>query len=269
MTVPSGPLPRPDMRVGLLGCGAIGRVVAAALAAGEIPGTALSAVVARGAVDSFPSCALPELLAVSDLVVEAAGQQALREYGPAVLGAGVDLLVVSMGALADVSFAEDLARTGPGRVYYTSGAIGGLDLLTAARRQAPFEQVRLTTTKAPATLAQPWMDAVMRRRLRTAKRPFEVYRGSARDVPARFPKSTNVAASLALATGTWEVEVVVRADAEATLTQHVIDAQGPYGRYHLEIHNAPEETNPATSKVVPHAVLRSIATLARTGDQFL
>lgn len=257
------------LRVGVLGHGAIGRVVATALAEGEVLGAELAGVVSHSAVDGLPTSTLPELTRSSDLIVEAAGQQALREHAHEVLSAGVDLLVVSVGALADAELADALSADGPGRLFYTTGAIGGLDLLSAARRQAPFAHVRLTTTKKPATLAQPWMDEATLQRLRTATAPFDVYRGTAREVPAKFPKSTNVAACLALAAGTWDVEVVVCADPNTVLTSHVIDAEGPYGRYHFEICNAPDEQNPATSKVVPHAVLRTIATLAHAGGQVL
>lgn len=260
----------PDvLRVGVLGCGAIGRVVAAGLAAGDVPGACLAGVVTRSPVTGLPARRLPELLAECDLIVETAGQQAVRDHGTAVLAAGVDLLVVSVGALADPTLAEALNAAGPGRIFYTSGAIGGLDLLAAARRQGPFGHVRLTSTKKPATLAQPWMDAGMLQRLETATEPFDVYRGTAREVPAKFPKSTNVAACVALATRTWEAEIVVRADPAATMTQHTIEAEGAYGRYRFDICNVPDRSNPATSMVVPYAVLRSVATLARAGGQIL
>ncbi|TAM85717.1 MAG: DUF108 domain-containing protein, partial [Jatrophihabitans sp.] len=198
-----------------------------------------------------------------------AGQKALRDHAHEVLAAGVDLLVLSVGALADPELAAALTTDGPGRLFYTSGAIGGLDLLAAARRQAPLTHVRLTTTKKPATIAQPWMDQATLQRLRTTTDAFDVYRGTARDVPIKFPKSTNVAAALALATGNWDLEVIVRADPAAPMTRHTIDAEGPYGQYRFEICNAPDEANPATSKIVPHAVLRTIATLAHAGGQVL
>src|SRR5262245_27994735 len=43
------------------------------------------------------------LAAAPDLVVEAASQDAVRDHGAAILQAGIDLVVTSVGALADES----------------------------------------------------------------------------------------------------------------------------------------------------------------------
>jgi aspartate dehydrogenase len=114
------------------------------------------------------------------------------------------------------------------------------------------------------------MDQRAREALLNATVPLEVYRGTASDVPARFPKSTNVAAAVALAVRSWNnVIVSVCADPAATMTTHIIDAAGPHGSYHFEIRNAQDETNPATSKVVPHAVLQTIAKIVGVSGQIV
>lgn len=254
--------------VGLIGYGAIGRVVAHALADGRVPGATLACVVDRHG--AAPRETIDDALQRCDLIVEVASQQAVREYGRRVLDAGADLLVVSIGALAEPVFAECLLAPARGRLYFTPGAIGGLDLLAASRALGPFEHVTLTTTKRPATLVQPWMDHSTREALLNAAGPLEVYRGTAVDVPAHFPKSTNVAAAVALAVRSWnDITVSVCADPAAALTTHVIDATGPHGSYHFEIRNVPDETTPATSKVVPHAVLQTIAKIVGVSGQIV
>lgn len=256
-------------RVGLVGWGAIGQVVGAALASGRVAGAELV-----GVIDNRPLTGLPapqlgfeQALESCDLIVEAAGQSVVREWGERVLAAGVDLMVCSSGALTDAALAERLRATGPGRVYFTGGAVGGLDLLQAVRGLGPLTSVRLTTTKLPATLHQPWMGPELTRRLERADAPVEVMRGTAEDVPVKFPKSTNVAASVALAVGDPSaVEVVVVADPAAVLTRHVIEAEGAHGSYRFEVNHRPDPVNPATSQVVPHAVLRSLdIVLGRSG----
>lgn len=262
----------PIRRVGLIGYGAIGRVVAAALAEGQIPGMALTCVATK---DSAPHAHVPrttieQAIQRCDLIVEAAGQQAVRDYGRRILEAGRDLLVVSVGALADAAFAAQLLAPADGRIYFTSGAVGGLDLLAASRDLAPFDTVTLTTTKLPATLVQPWMDQDTRDAVLTATEPIEIYRGTAADVPTRFPKSTNVAAAVALAVGDWDrVTVIVCADPAATRTRHVIEAISPYGQYRFEIGNTPDDANPATSKVVPYAVLRTLRAITGQSGQII
>lgn len=257
---------RAARRVGVVGWGAIGRVVGSALAAQAVPGAALECIVDNrplGDGAPAPQTTFDEALGRCDLIVEAAGQGVVREWGERVLACGVDLLVASTGALTDQELAKRLLDAGPGRVYFTGGAVGGLDLLQAVRALGPLDDVRLTTTKLPSTLEQPWMGEALRTRLRTASGPVEVMSGTARDVPAKFPKSTNVAASVALAVGDADaVRVRVVADPAAEHTRHVVEATGAHGSYRFEVAHLPDPGNPATSQVVPYAVLRSLAALA-------
>ncbi|MFB6777303.1 aspartate dehydrogenase domain-containing protein [Streptomyces sp. NPDC056352] len=258
-------------KVGVVGWGAIGRVVGSALADGQVGGAELVCVVDnRPLGDAAPArqVTFEEALELCDLIVEAAGQGVVREWGERVLASGTDLLIASSGALTDDELAKRLLAAGPGRVYFTGGAVGGLDLLQAARSLGPLDEVRLTTTKLPSTLEQPWMDEELLTRMRTATGPVEVMSGTAREVPVKFPKSTNVAASVALAVGDLDaVRVQVVADPAAHHTGHVIEASGPHGAYRFEVAHLPDPGNPATSQVVPYAVLRSLAALAgRTGQ---
>ncbi|MEV8596287.1 aspartate dehydrogenase domain-containing protein [Streptomyces sp. NPDC052013] len=261
------------MKTGLVGWGAIGRVVGTALAAGDVPGAMLECVVDnRPLGGAAPAEQVPFETAVErcDLIVEAAGQGVVRAWGERILTAGTDLLVASTGALTDDDLAKRLLDSGPGRVYFTGGAVGGLDLLQAVRVLGPLDEVRLTTTKLPAVLEQPWMDEELLHRLRTATGPVEVLSGTARDIPVKFPRSTNVAASVALAVGDLDaVSVRVVADPGAVHTRHVIEASGPHGSYRFEAAHTPDADNPATSKVVPYAVLRSLGAIAGRPGQIL
>lgn len=261
------------LRVGLLGHGAVGRPVATALRAGAVPGAQLVGVSASTHTGCPEATDVAGLIDRSDLVVEAAGHQAVRSYGAAVLGAGVDLLLVSVGAMADEELRRGLASSGPGRLVISSGAIGGLDLLRSARRAGPVT-VQLVSTKKPASLVQPWMDADEADRLRNATEgdePIVVFDGAAEAAAARFPANANVAATLALAVGDWvAVGVRIVADPAATSTQHEISVTAATGSYHFSIHNIPSPDNPASSQLVADAVLRAVADRAAgEGPQFL
>lgn len=255
--------------VGVIGHGAIGGVVAGALGRGEVPGCRLAGVLVRrpavrSASRDVPAAVggLDDLVARSDLVVEAAGAAALAEYGPAVIDAGVDLLVVSVGALVDDDLRTRLCAGGTrGRVLLSAGAVGGLSLLRAAALYGPLHEVRLTTTKLPAALERPWMSAGERARLRQARDPVIVFAGSARDAVARFPASVNVAATLALATvGFDETRVELVADRQAPRVRHEISVVAAAGRYEMAIENVPS-ANPRTSAVTPFAVVRALRDL--------
>lgn len=259
------------MKVAILGCGAIGGVVARALRDGAVPAAELVGVVHAEPVDppDLPVVDLRTAIEAADLVVECAGQRALAEVGPSIVESGTDLLVVSVGALTDDALVDALRDSGPGNLRLCTGAIGGLDLLAATARGGGLDSVRIATTKKAPTLVQPWMDAELRERIRTATGPVELMRAPAREVTAAFPASTNVAASVALAVGDWnKVEATVVADPDAPLTSHVISAEGSAGQYRFEVRNHPSPENPATSGVVPHAVLAAVARLARPTGVF-
>ena len=221
-----------------------------------MPGADLLGVVHRDPADPPGLPVIDETAAVAgaDLVVECAGHGALAATGPGVVASGTDLLVVSVGALTDDDLLTVLS-TGPGRVHLCTGAVGGLDVLRAAAlMDGGPERVTVTTTKAASTLlpGRPSPDG-----------PTELFRGPAREVAARFPRSTNVVAAVALATGRWDVvEAAVVADPAATRTRHVIEATGPSGDYRIEIANRPSERTPTTSAITPYAVLRAVADLA-------
>ena len=252
--------------VAVVGCGAIGGVVARSLGAGEVPGAKLKGIVTRNAQANLPMLSLSRALESADLVVEAAGQEALTEIAPQVLDSRASLLVVSVGALRDDATFKLLTSVPPGRVHLTTGAVGGLDMLRSAARMGPLDTVRIVTTKQPAALVQPWMSPAEAGALRSATGPVEIKRGQAKEIAGAFPQSTNVAAAVALAAGGWDlVEAVVMADPGTTVTSHVIMASGAAGEYKFEIRNRPSPANPKTSEVVPYAVLAAIEDIAGAG----
>lgn len=165
-------------------------------------------------------------------------------------------------------------EAGPGDVRLTTGAIGGLDLLTAAARPqgipAGITHARITSTKLAASLVQPWMSDKDAAALVRAAQPIELFTGSVASAVEQFPGSLNVACALAAATGLWdETEVRLVADPSAELTTHDIEAHGAAGRYRFSITNEVSSHTPTSSAVVAEAVLRGVATLARPGGTFV
>lgn len=206
-----------------------------------------------------------------DLFVECAGVPAVTEYGPAIIAAGKDLLITSVGALADPQLRRTLLDDGPGRVYVTNGAIGGLDILAGAARDGGLDSVVLETRKAPASLIQPWMDDGLTEQLRGGSairdgkttEPIVLYEGDVAGAIDKFPANLNVAVALAHATGMWEDTVVkLIADPVADQTKHTITAAGTSGTYQFEITNNPLPDSPATSGIVVDSVITGIRTIA-------
>src|SRR3979490_3217577 len=129
-----------SMRVGLIGLGAIGQGVLRLLRPADnvdLVGALVADPRKSRETGAPPICSsLDQLLEKRpEVIVELAGHAALREYGPPILRAGIDLIVVSVGALADPDAEQAIvepARAGGSRVIVASGAIGGLDAIASA-----------------------------------------------------------------------------------------------------------------------------------------
>jgi aspartate dehydrogenase len=263
------------MKLGLVGYGTIGRMVAEAVQAGKAGETSLVAVLdvherpPFAQVDGRPfyTTGLPAFLdAGLDVVLEAASQAVLKAVAFPVLERGKELVAMSVGAFADPEFAEGLRRRAAekgGRVYLPSGAIGGLDALAAAALEE-IDSVTLTTTKPVKGLAgtrsafDPDLD------LTTLSEATCIYEGPAAEAVRRFPQNVNVAAALSLAgIGFERTTVRVVADPRAERNIHRIDARGRFGELSLEFRNLPSPGNPKTSYL---AALSAIRLIRRLGE---
>ncbi|MCY3911605.1 MAG: aspartate dehydrogenase [bacterium] len=258
------------LRVGLIGCGAIGSVVARELSQGAVEGAELTAVFDLVVDHPLRVEDRDSLLSRSDVVVEAAGHGALRGHGVAVREAGIDLLVVSIGALADGDLEARLRQAEGGRLFLCTGAIGGFDILRAAMLLGPLEEVAITSTKPAVALSRPWMDKAAQEALARGAEPVTVFDGPAREACALFPESANVTATLSLATvGFDQVRVQMVGDPAATRVRHVVTASGAAGNYELSFENAASPDNPRTSAVTAYSVLRAIGDIHRPSVSFL
>lgn len=261
------------MRIGVIGAGAIGRCLVEAVRAGQAGEHRVVVVAARSPERALPGVpfttdplSLPRYGA--ELAVEAASQAAVRDYVIPLLAAGLDVLVMSVGALADPAFAarvRDAARHAGRRVYIPSGALGGLDALKAGLLSG-LEAVELTSTKPPAALQGAPYFAEHPVAWHTITGPTVVYEGPAIEAVRYFPQNVNVAAVLSLAgLGPERTWVRIVADPAATTNQHVVRARGGFGTLEVALSNLPSPDNPKTSWL---AALSAIAMLRRLGDPF-
>lgn len=251
------------VRVGIVGMGVIGRAIARAVTAG-IPGIALAGVSVRDPAKAagYPALALPELIGRSDLVVEAATQAALRDFGPDVLQAGKDLMVLSVGALVGVL--EEWARLAVAhrcRILVPSGAIAGLDGVKGAREGA-ITSVTMETRKPPHGLAgAPYVEQ-HRIDLDAITRETLLFEGPATEAVRAFPANVNVVAALSLAgVGPERTRIRLFAVPGLPRNQHRVVVEGEFGRLTIEIENVPSE-NPRTGKL---SYLSAIAMLRELG----
>lgn len=251
--------------VAVVGRGAIGAPIAQALRDGAVAGARLSTVLARSVKSEGEVPDLGTLLERRpSLVIEAAGQLAAKAYAVSILSSGADLLLFSVGALADTDFEtacrDALESPRAGRLLLSTGAVGGLDMLKALRAEGRLQSVRLRSTTRAASLVQPWMAPEEVERLTTASEPVVVFRGSAREACRKFPASANVSAAIGLSSlGLDAVEVELSGDPHATAKTHEIVAVSPESSIFITVENQISLDNPRTSLITPYAALRLIA----------
>ena len=189
-------------RYGLIGAGRIGRRIAGLLADRADAPHLVGMLVRPGqeAPGGMGCTDLASLIARQpDVVVEAASAAALAEHGPALLRAGIDVIPLSLAAMADRGIEQslrDAALAGPGRLDIPAGAMGSLDALRAAR-EGGLSRVLFRASNGPVgwrrTRAAELID------LDQPSGPALILRGTVREVAALFPRNLNVAVGVALA----------------------------------------------------------------------
>lgn len=254
------------MDFAFIGHGAIVRAVRARLNAPGDPacvGIVEQASLLDGVRQAAPGIAVADsiagLAALPKFVVEAAGHAALKAHGVEVLKRGSDLLVVSVGALADPALREALAAAagqGGAKMLLVSGAIGGIDALAAAR-QGGLDSVRYTGRKPPKAWKGTPAEKVLDLDKVTAATP--IFEGRPDDASRLYPQNANVATTIALAgIGFERTAVRLLADPAADGNIHEIEAEGAFGRMKLEFRGKPLPDNPKTSSLTAFCVLRAL-----------
>lgn len=194
-----------------------------------------------------------------DLVVECAGHAALAEHGAGVLAHGVDLLIASVGALANPGIEQVLraaAAAGGARIRIPSGAIGGLDALASAR-VGGLDAVRYVGRKPVSAWRGTAADKVVN--LDRVAAATIIFEGSAREAALTYPQNANVTAATALAgVGFDATRVTLWADPGARGNEHQIEAEGLFGSFRFSVVNEPLEENPKTSSLAAYSLLRCI-----------
>ena len=253
-----------NKRLAVIGHGAIARDVMAEISA-RFTGYRL-AVLHRSeqsdrVLDGIKHVAtLDEVLAWKpDLVIEAAGHDAVLAYVPLCLERGVPVLLSSVGALHDDALFEHLiaqAVRGQTRLVLPSGAIGGLDYVRASQWT---EQTVITYESRKPLKA--WQDELQARGYDLAgiDQPGLLFEGSAREAARLYPSNLNVAATLALAgIGMDNTQVRVMADPFISGNQHHIHVQSDHGTMSVQFANEPSRLNPKSSRIVAKSIVAAV-----------
>lgn len=267
-------------KIGIIGCGTIGTELALAVHTGKIDNAFILSLfdAVQGNAEKLKS-RLPRSTAVysnfdrfigsdTDIVVEAASQQAVTVFAAPILEAHKDLMIMSAGALADKGFLSKLLRIASdmdSRIYVPTGAIAGVDAIRSVRHM--LDAVELRTTKNPKALAGAPFFSERNIEVQGITENTVLYEGPAAEAVKLFPANVNVAAVLSLAgLGAEKTMVRIIADPRAETNRHEIIATGSFGEIRIAVNNVPSPGNPKTSFL---AVLSAIECLRSICDEGL
>jgi len=242
-------------KVGIIGCGAIATIVSGAVEKGLVECGELilydrnieTAEKLRRSlhVPITVVKSLDEMIRLKPaVIVEAASQQAVKEYINKILAEDIELIVMSVGALLDLNVKSK-------KIHIPSGAIGGLDAISGAAL-AGVNEVVLTSRKNPKVLDMDNREEKL------------VYEGTAEEAVRLFPREMNVAATLALTAQPEKVTVKIISDPKVDRNVHEIKIKWKHGDMLLKFSNDPHPENPKTSALAAWSAIKLLKeTLAK------
>lgn len=259
------------LKIGIVGCGAIGSSLAKAIV-GDFIGRArlvglfdidckksksLSRLITR--TEKLANENLKQLIAKSELVIESSSAQSSWNIAQAVLKEGRDIMIMSVGGVVShLKGLSNLAKKFNAKVYIPSGAVSGIDALKAASL-GKIKKVILTTRKNPRSFKGIRYLEKRKTQLDKINRDTLLYYGSAKNAVRLFPQNINVAAVLSIAgIGQNKTRVKIIASPGLKRNIHEIEIKSEAGRIFTLTENVLHPDNPKTSYL---AVLSAIATL--------
>lgn len=257
------------LRVAVAGLGAVGLQIAFKLAEG-LPGFELGAVAVRDkdaarrklGPDHAETAIvdLHELERYADVVVECAPAAILREVVLPFVSAGKKAVVLSCGALLRNMDLVDTARENGGQIIVPSGALLGLDAVSAAA-EGEIRSVRMTTRKPVIGLVGAPYLVSNNIDIQDIREPLRVFSGTAREAAVGFPANLNVAVALSLAgLGPDKTQLDIWADPALNRNTHHIEVDSDSASFSMSIENIPSE-NPKTGRITALSVIAALRRL--------
>ena len=270
-------VPKAALRIAVAGLGAIGLKLTEALNRG-IPGCVLAAVSANDRARAaerlahlgcaVPVVALDELEPLADIVVGCAPAKLLSAIAEPFLRAGKTVIVLSAGAILSNEHLVDLARQHGGQIVVPTGALLGLDAVTAAA-EGHIRSVRMVTRKPVRGLAGAPYLAEHNIRIENITEPMRIFTGTPREAAIGFPANLNVAVALSLAgIGADGTTLEIWADPSLERNVHRIEVDSDSASFSMTIENVPSD-NPRTGRITALSVisyLRKLGAPLRVGS---
>ncbi|UCH34476.1 MAG: DUF108 domain-containing protein [Armatimonadota bacterium] len=256
----------PFMRIGIVGCGRVGRVVSMAIDSGRVHVdlAAICDTTADKVQDLMfqlrrptRSMSLQGLVASVDMVLEATNRHAAPPIIMAALDGGKDVLVTNAAAVLARDDFPRLAHDRGLTIYAVNAMLTGLTEINAAAAE-PGASATLTISCPPPVLAD--SPFVRGRELKPGEEPQLVFQGEASDALAAFPPLANPIAAALIGTGEAELLVRVRAHqiSDATDIELTVNTDQQQTNTHARVPTAGREP------IAPEAIARLVVGFLRS-----
>lgn len=265
------------LRVAVAGLGAVGLKIAEALDRGVF-GCELVAVSARDReraekrvsrlLRPVPVVAIELLEPLADLVVECAPAHLLPQIAKPFLAAGKSVIALSAAAILTNDDLLELAHAHKGQLLIPTGALIGLDAVTAAAEGKIYSVHMITRKPVRGLLGAPYLIS-NNISIDCITEPVCIFRGTPREAATGFPANLNVAIALAMAgIGPDRTTLEIWADPSLKRNIHRIDVEADSANFTATIENLPSE-NPKTGAITALSVialLRKLHSPLRVGS---
>jgi aspartate dehydrogenase len=197
---------------------------------------------------------IEQLTDAADIIVECAPSKLVRSIVAPVVSCGKTAIVLSVGALLENEDLIGLAKDNGGQIIVPTGALIGLDAVTAAA-VGIIHSVRLVTRKPILGLVGAPHLVENKIDIEGITEPLRIFEGTARQAAKGFPANLNVAVALSLAgIGPDKTRVEIWADPTVTRNTHSIEVDADSARFSMVIENIPSE-NPRTGRITALSVI--------------
>jgi len=267
------------LKIALIGYGAISQMLFDLFREKKPPIDIVGVLVRPGRVKATQKAVGKKVVAVDtlkallklkpDVVVEAASQQAVRDWGEEILKKGIDFMVIATGAYGDpVLWRKHVkaAEKSGARLRLPSGAIAGLDGLLAMRL-GKLERVKYISIKPPhawsGTPAEKEFD------LPAIKEPTVIFRGKPADAGRLYPKNANLAVTVALCGAgldRTEIELVADPTLPPGTNASRLEVVADSGELKLERLGRAMPDNPKTGVLTALTMADDLMKMVRSSD---
>jgi aspartate dehydrogenase len=196
----------------------------------------------------------------ADIVIECAPSKLVRSIVAPAVSRGKTAIVLSVGALLQNEDLIALAKEHGGQIVVPTGALIGLDAMTAAA-VGTINSVRMVSRKPIAGLLGAPHLVEHNIEIEGITEPLRIFEGTAREAAKGFPANLNVAVALSLAgIGPDRTRVEIWADPTVSRNTHRIEVDSDSARFAMSIENIPSE-NPKTGKITALSVIACLRKL--------